>query len=75
MAHPQDTWPCRTVNCGYVYDPDRGDKRGKVPPGTRFEDLPDEWRCPICKATKKCFRPLAGPGSTEQPQCEMPTDK
>ncbi len=59
MAEPKDMWRCQTVNCGYVYDPDRGDKRGKIPQGTRFEDLPDTWKCPVCKATKKAFRSLA----------------
>jgi rubredoxin len=41
-----------------VYNPDRGDKKGKVPKGTLFEDLPDDWKCPICGAGKKMFRPV-----------------
>jgi rubredoxin len=63
MAAPEDMWQCQTVNCGYIYDPDRGDRKGKIPKGTRFEDLPGDWKCPICGAGKKMFRPLAGPGS------------
>lgn len=63
MAKPEEMWQCQTVNCGYIYDPDRGDRKGKIPKGTCFEDLPDDWRCPICGASKKMFRPLAGPGS------------
>lgn len=59
MANPEDMWRCETPNCGYVYDPDRGDKKGKIPPGTRFEDLPDDWRCPICRASKKSFKRLS----------------
>lgn len=59
MAEMSEIYRCQTVNCGYVYDPDRGDKRGKIPPGTRFEDLPEDWRCPVCKAGKKAFRSLA----------------
>ena len=59
MADPKDMWRCQMVNCGYVYDPDRGDKRHKIPAGTRFEDLPDDWKCPVCGATKKSFRPLS----------------
>ena len=47
MAEAQDMWRCQMVNCGYVYDPDRGDKRHKIPAGTKFEDLPDDWRCPV----------------------------
>jgi len=63
MANPEEMYQCQTVNCGYVYDPDRGDRRGKIKKGTRFEDLPDDWRCPVCGAGKKMFKPLAGPGS------------
>jgi rubredoxin len=63
MAKPEDMWQCQTVNCGYIYDPDRGDRRGKVPKGTRFEELPEDWKCPVCGAGKRMFRPLAGPGS------------
>ena len=59
MAELKDMYRCQTSNCGYVYDPDKGDKKGNIPPGTKFEDLPDEWRCPICNASKKSFRPLA----------------
>lgn len=63
MAKPEDMYQCQTVNCGYIYNPDKGDRKGKVPKGTTFEDLADDWRCPICGAGKKHFRPLAGPGS------------
>jgi rubredoxin len=63
MAEPEEMYQCQTVNCGYIYDPDRGDRKGKIPKGTPFEDLPDIWCCPVCGAGKKMFRPLAGPGS------------
>ncbi|MDD3553482.1 MAG: rubredoxin [Deltaproteobacteria bacterium] len=63
MSRPEDMWQCQTINCGYIYDPDRGDRKGKIPKGTRFEDLPDDWKCPVCGAGKSMFRPLAGPGS------------
>lgn len=72
MARPEDMWQCQTVNCGYIYNPDKGDRKGKIPKGTMFEDLPDSWRCPICGGTKKCFRPLMGEGSTKG-DCELPT--
>ncbi len=61
MACLEDMWQCQTVNCGFVYDPDRGDRRGKIPKGTRFEDLPEDWKCPVCGAGKKMFRQLGGP--------------
>lgn len=68
MAKPEEMWQCQTVNCGYIYDPDRGDRKGKIPKGTSFEDLPDDWKCPVCGAGKKMFRPLAGPGSVVEEQ-------
>lgn len=42
--------------CGYVYDPEKGDRRGGVDAGTPFKDLPSTWRCPVCGAGKKSFR-------------------
>jgi rubredoxin/flavin reductase (DIM6/NTAB) family NADH-FMN oxidoreductase RutF len=43
--------------CGYVYEPDKGDPENGVDPGTAFEDLPDDWVCPICGAGKDQFSP------------------
>lgn len=57
-------YQCQTVNCGYIYDPSRGDRKGKISKGTAFEDLPDDWKCPICGAGKKFFKPLAIPGQS-----------
>lgn len=41
--------------CGYVYDPEVGDKVAKIPAGTTFEQLPEDWVCPMCGAGKKHF--------------------
>jgi len=41
--------------CGYVYDPEKGDEDGGIPPGTPFEDIPDDWVCPVCGASKDQF--------------------
>ena len=41
--------------CGYIYDPEKGDPEGNIKPGTRFEDLPAEWVCPVCGAQKDKF--------------------
>ena len=41
--------------CGYVYDPESGDMDNNVPPQTAFEDLPDDWVCPLCGAEKEYF--------------------
>lgn len=46
-------WQC-TV-CGYVYVPDEGDPQGGIDAGTAFEDLPDDWVCPVCGAPKEAF--------------------
>lgn len=63
MASPEEMYQCQTMNCGYIYDPDRGDRKGKIKKGTQFKDLPEGWKCPVCGATVKAFKPLAGPGS------------
>jgi rubredoxin len=41
--------------CGYVYDPAVGDPDNGVNPGTAFEDLPDDWVCPLCGVPKSEF--------------------
>ena len=41
--------------CGYVYDPAQGDPDNGVAPGTKFEDLPTDWECPVCGASKDDF--------------------
>ncbi len=41
--------------CGYVYVPANGDEASGIPPGTRFEDLPDDWVCPVCGTPKEDF--------------------
>ena len=66
MAEPDEMYQCQTINCGCIYNPDKGDRRGKIQKGTRFESLPEKWKCPVCGAGKKCFKPLAGPGSVAE---------
>lgn len=41
--------------CGYIYDPELGDPDGGIEPGTAFEDIPDDWVCPICGLGKEVF--------------------
>jgi rubredoxin/flavin reductase (DIM6/NTAB) family NADH-FMN oxidoreductase RutF len=41
--------------CGYIYDPELGDPESGIKPGTPFEDLPDDWVCPVCGADKSQF--------------------
>jgi len=46
------------ANCGYIYDPEAGDAMNNISPGTPFDDLPDDWVCPLCYASKDVFDPL-----------------
>ena len=48
-----DKYEC--LACGYIYDPAVGDPDGGIAPGTPFEDLPDDWVCPMCGASKDMF--------------------
>ncbi len=57
-------WQCTNDECEpYVYDPSVGDvnvvdPENPIPPGVAFRDLPDNWRCPICRDPKSDFEPL-----------------
>lgn len=46
---------CET--CGYIYDEAAGDPDNGINPGTRFEDLPADWKCPVCGVGKEEFKP------------------
>ncbi|MEH2106938.1 rubredoxin [Nostoc sp.] len=46
--------------CGYIYDPAEGDPDSDIAPGTAFEDIPENWSCPTCGATKADFEPYEG---------------
>jgi len=51
---------CR--NCGFIYDETKGEQGvigGTIPPNTPFEDLPLNWRCPTCRASKDSFKALS----------------
>ncbi len=43
--------------CGWEYDPATGDPDNGVEAGTPFENLPDDWTCPVCGAAKEDFSP------------------
>lgn len=65
-AAPQ-RWICTYNECEHwVWDPLHGDPpdvagRDPVPPGVRFEDLPADWRCPVCGSPKAWFEPTDKP--------------
>jgi rubredoxin len=44
--------------CGHIYDPELGDPDGGITPGTPFEDIPEEWICPICGVPKSEYSPI-----------------
>ena len=41
--------------CGYVYDPEEGDPDSGIAPGIAFDDIPEDWYCPVCGVTKSEF--------------------
>ena len=49
------TWMC--LICGWIYDEEAGDPDSGIAPGTAFEDIPGDWVCPVCGATKDQFQP------------------
>lgn len=52
-----DRYEC--IPCEYVYDPQVGDDDSGIAPGTSFEDLPDDWACPVCGVGKDQFAPVS----------------
>ena len=48
-----DNYECTA--CGYIYDPAEGDPEHGIPKGTPFEELPDDWVCPLCSVGKDNF--------------------
>ena len=41
--------------CGDIYDPEQGDPDSGIEPGTAFEDIPEDWACPVCGAAKSDY--------------------
>ena len=48
----------RCTVCGWVYDPAIGDADSGIAPNTPFEEIPDEWVCPLCGVGKEDFEPV-----------------
>jgi len=44
--------------CGYIYKPERGDRINGIDPGTPFDDLPEDYACPMCAQPKTVFKRL-----------------
>jgi len=49
-------WKC-TI-CGYIYNPEKGDPENGIKFGSLFENLPDNWVCPICGVPKEMFEKM-----------------
>lgn len=49
--------------CGYIYEPGKGDDTKKIAAGTPFEELPIDWRCPVCGAKVKQFSNIGPVGN------------
>ena len=53
MAEPYKTYQCGT--CGFIYDEAEGLPEEGIPAGTRWADIPDDWKCPDCEMAKAQF--------------------
>ncbi|MDR2426371.1 MAG: rubredoxin [Endomicrobium sp.] len=51
-----EKWKCSA--CGYIYDPTTGDADSGIASGTPFEQIPDDWTCPICGVSKEMFEKI-----------------
>ncbi len=56
MADDYRKYEC--IVCGFIYDEAEGLPEEGIPPGTRWEDLPEDWLCPDCGVGKEDFDPL-----------------
>src|SRR6056300_110064 len=57
MSSDYKKWLCEA--CGYIYDEEKGDPDSGLMPGTRFQDIPDDWYCPLCGLNKADFVPYS----------------
>jgi rubredoxin len=53
MTNGYRKWQCSL--CGHIYDEAEGDSATGIAPGTRWEDVPEDWMCPDCSAGKSNF--------------------
>lgn len=53
MSDPGSKWQCEA--CGYLYDPAIGASADGIAPGAPWDDLPEDWVCPDCGATRAEF--------------------
>ncbi len=58
MSTNEDNQKYRCTVCGYIYDPEEGDPANDIDPGIPFDQLPEDWTCPICGVSKDDFEPV-----------------
>lgn len=51
-----DKYICKI--CATIYDPEKGDAEDGIPPGTPFENIPEDWTCPVCGSPKNFYKIL-----------------
>ena len=56
MEEPMTKYRC--IICDYIYDPAVGDPDSGIAPGTAFEDIPEDWMCPLCGVDKSNFEAI-----------------
>lgn len=61
--------------CGYIYDEAAGIPNAGIPAGTKWEDLPADWKCPLCGAAKSDFKEQASDYVSEENRPEAVLEK
>ena len=64
-------WEC--IVCGWVYDEETGDPDSGIEPGTRWEDIPDDWLCPDCGVGKEDFEMIEQSEPSSLPHHDEPS--
>ncbi|MCP4789852.1 MAG: FAD-dependent oxidoreductase [Gammaproteobacteria bacterium] len=70
MSEPYKKWLC--IICGLVYDEQQGWPRDGIEPGTRWQDVPDDWLCPDCLVGKSDFEMIEMPAAVPNPVLHIP---
>ena len=60
--------------CGFIYDESTGNPETGIAPGTKWEDVPEDWACPLCGATKSDFQEETESDVTIAPESSVEND-
>jgi len=61
MAEPEEMYQCQNTNCGYIYNPDKGDRKGKIPAGTSLRTCRMTGSAPFAAAARSASGPWPDP--------------